>query len=203
MQSLFAQVIPDLLRSATAWDNHASLPWINWHMGGIGRQRVAALADLHPLGRSLVLLFFPGTITLYYGDELDSSSMSQVRIRIVQKTDTDITDLSHARFFETIILSHGQDDDWSSVMAWNTDTHAGFSSTEPWRPLNTGWEDDNVENQNHTISVLSTMVMARQEKVRKEDIYCYCNNFVILILIFLLLFYILCMTIIQNSVFFL
>ncbi|XP_050734089.1 4F2 cell-surface antigen heavy chain-like isoform X2 [Eriocheir sinensis] len=129
-----AEVIPDLLRSATAWDNHASLPWINWHMGGIGRQRVAALADLHPLGRSLVLLFFPGTITLYYGDELDSSSMSQ-------------------------------DDDWSSIMAWNTDAHAGFSSTEPWRPLNTGWEDDNVENQNYTISVLSTMVMARQEKV--------------------------------------
>lgn len=80
MQCLFSQVIPDVLSSATAWDSHASLPWINWNMGGIGRHRVAALADHHPLGRSLVLLFFPGTITLYYGDELDSSSASQVCI---------------------------------------------------------------------------------------------------------------------------
>lgn len=80
MHSSSSQAIPDLLNSATAWDSHASLPWINWHMGGTGRQRVAGLAELHPLGRSLVLLFFPGTITLYYGDELDSSSVSQVNI---------------------------------------------------------------------------------------------------------------------------
>lgn len=96
---------------------------------------------------------------------------------------TEIIYLSHERFLVIIILSHGQDDDWSSIMAWNTDAHAGFSSTEPWRPLNTGWEDDNVENQNYTISVLSTMVMARQEKVRKEDNDCVLvMYFVILIL---------------------
>ena len=77
----FIQTIPEVLRGATAWDSRASLPWINWNMGGTGRQRVAALTDLHPLGHSLVLLFFPGTITLYYGDELDSFSVShQVNI---------------------------------------------------------------------------------------------------------------------------
>lgn len=63
---------------------------------------------------------------------------------------------------------HAQDDGWSSIMAWNNDVNAGFSSAEPWRPLNDGWEIDNVDNQNYTISVLSTMVLARQEKVRKK-----------------------------------
>ncbi|KAK8390979.1 hypothetical protein O3P69_016966 [Scylla paramamosain] len=129
------EAIVEKVNNATAWDSHASLPWINWNMGGPGRQRVAALTDLHPLGHSLVLLFFPGTITLYYGDELDSSSVSQ------------------------------DANDWSSVMAWNTEAHAGFSSVEPWKPLNTGWEAANVESQNYTIAALSTMIAARQKKV--------------------------------------
>ena len=58
--------------------------------------------------------------------------------------------------------------DWSSVMAWNTDPHAGFSSVEPWKPLNTGWEAANVESQNYTIAVLSTMIAARQKKVSQR-----------------------------------
>ncbi|KAG0711903.1 Glucan 1,6-alpha-glucosidase [Chionoecetes opilio] len=130
-----AKSIPEVVKGATAWDSHASLPWINWNMGGTGKQRVASLTDLHPLGRSLVLLFLPGTITLYYGDELDSLNAAP------------------------------QDNGWSSVMAWNSEAHAGFSSVDPWRPLNSGWEDDNVDDQNDTITALSTMVWARQKKV--------------------------------------
>lgn len=165
MEYLSSQAIPEVLDKATAWDSHASLPWINWNMGGTGRLRVASLTD-HPLGRSLVLLFFPGTITLYYGDELDSFSAPQVNI--VYETGAEIIDPTQGRFLLIICFFLAQDDGWSSIMAWNNDAHAGFSSSDPWRPLNAGWEDDNIENQNYTISELSTMVSARQEKVRKE-----------------------------------
>lgn len=65
-----AKVIPEVLSSVTTWDNHASLPWINWNMGGVGKGRIADLTHGHPLGRALFLLFLPGTVTLYYGDEL-------------------------------------------------------------------------------------------------------------------------------------
>ncbi|KAG7174398.1 Neutral and basic amino acid transport protein rBAT-like 1, partial [Homarus americanus] len=129
-----AEMIPEVLKSATAWDSHASLPWINWNMGGIERERVAALTHHHPLGRSLLLLFFPGTITLYYGDELGLSQASQER-------------------------------GWSSIMHWNGGKHAGFSSVEPWQDLPEGWEDNNVEATNDTISSLTTMISARQKKV--------------------------------------
>ncbi|XP_069950068.1 maltase A2 isoform X1 [Cherax quadricarinatus] len=129
-----AEMIPEVLKSATAWDSHISLPWINWNMGGIERERVAALTAHHPLGRALLLLFFPGTITLYYGDELGLSQTSQER-------------------------------SWSTIMRWNEGKHAGFSSVKPWQDLSEGWQDDNVEVQNQTISALSTMISARQQKV--------------------------------------
>ncbi|XP_045597412.1 oligo-1,6-glucosidase isoform X2 [Procambarus clarkii] len=130
-----AETIPEVLKSATAWDSHVSLPWINWNMGGVKRERVATLTRHHPLGRALLLLFFPGTITLYYGDELGGLSQT-----------------SQAR-------------SWSTVMRWNGGKHAGFSSVKPWHDLSVGWENDNIEVQNNTISTLATMISARQEKV--------------------------------------
>ncbi|XP_071530060.1 amino acid transporter heavy chain SLC3A2-like isoform X3 [Panulirus ornatus] len=129
-----AEMIPELLKSATDWDSHTSLPWINWNMGGVERERIAAVTQHHPLGRSILLLFLPGTITLYYGDELGLSQISQ-------------------------------DDSWSSIMQWSGDEYAGFSSVKPWRNLSEGWKDDNVEEQNDTISALAHMISARQEKV--------------------------------------
>lgn len=61
---------------------------------------------------------------------------------------------------------------WSSIMAWNTKPHAGFSSSEPWKPLITGWEVANVETQNYTIAALSTMIAARQKKVSQRQGFC-------------------------------
>lgn len=101
MQCISSQAIPEVLSSATAWDSHVSLPWINWNMDGIGKHRVTTVDDLHPLGRSLVLLFFPGTITLYYGDELDSSSVSQVSV--VHEAGVDFTDRTQGRFSLLIV----------------------------------------------------------------------------------------------------
>ncbi|XP_069950073.1 uncharacterized protein [Cherax quadricarinatus] len=54
---------------------------------------------------------------------------------------------------------------WSTIMRWNEGKHAGFSSVKPWQDLSEGWQDDNVEVQNQTISALSTMISARQQKV--------------------------------------
>lgn len=129
-----AQTIPEVLNSTTAWDNHASLPWINWNMGGIWRERISDLTHNHPLGRTFLLLFFPGTITLYYGDEIGLSEASK-------------------------------DNGWSSIMQWNENVNAGFSSAKPWQSLSTGWEEANVNAQNNTIVALKAMVTARQEKV--------------------------------------
>lgn len=129
-----AQTIPEVLNSTTAWDNHASLPWINWNMGGIWRERISDLTHNHPLGRTFLLLFFPGTITLYYGDEIGLSEASK-------------------------------DNGWSSIMQWNENVNAGFSSAKPWQSLSRGWEEANVNAQNNTIVALKAMVTARQEKV--------------------------------------
>ena len=68
--SKFYQILQKV-EEGSKWDNHPSFPWINWNMGGIGQPRVKNLANTTLLGRTLLMLSFPGTITLYYGDEVD------------------------------------------------------------------------------------------------------------------------------------
>ncbi|XP_042869056.1 neutral and basic amino acid transport protein rBAT-like isoform X2 [Penaeus japonicus] len=144
-----AQTIPEVLNSTTAWDTHASLPWINWNMGGMRRERVHDLTNNHPLGRTFLLLFFPGTVTLYYGDEIGLSGASEAPLSVGQTTGMECDSGSG----------------WASIMQWNDDVGAGFSSAKPWQSLGKGWEEANVNAQNDTIAALKAMVTARQEKV--------------------------------------
>lgn len=65
-------------------------------------------------------------------------------------------------------------------MRWSGDEHAGFSSVKPWQNLSEGWEDDNVEEQNDTISALAVMISARQEKVRLFILSYFHYQFVLL-----------------------
>lgn len=69
-------------------------------------------------------------------------------------------------FFIFIFIPLLQERDWSSIMRWSGDEHAGFSTVNPWQEVTEGWEYDNVEIQNETIASLTTMIYARQEKVR-------------------------------------
>ncbi|KAK4325896.1 hypothetical protein Pmani_003552 [Petrolisthes manimaculis] len=73
-----AKIIPEVLESGTAWDSHAALPWINWNMAQDNGQEEEADEVIPPsLGRTILLLFFPGTVSLYCCDDLGPLSRQE------------------------------------------------------------------------------------------------------------------------------
>lgn len=129
------QSIPDMLVNTLAWDNHPSLPWINWNVNSYGKQNMETTFSSNiPLGKLMFLLFLPGTITLYYGDEL---GLDQTR-----------NDSSSCR-----------------VMMWDASDYGGFSSVEPLWDIDYDWEEKTVIAKNDSIDALKKMVIARQTQV--------------------------------------
>ncbi|CAL4122705.1 unnamed protein product, partial [Meganyctiphanes norvegica] len=133
--SVSPRSIPDVLANTLAWDNHPSLPWINWNNNAYGKHHMeTSVVDADPLGRLIFLLFLPGTVTLYYGDEL---GFDQNRNKSSSRR----------------------------VMMWDDSDYSGFSSVEPLWDLDYGWEDKTVIAKNDSIDALKKMVVAKQTEV--------------------------------------
>ncbi|KAF2364375.1 Reverse transcriptase domain [Trinorchestia longiramus] len=101
-------------------------PWLLWSAGGVGRSRGgASLDDTHNdavsappsgggsadgvrsnVGQDLLLMFLPGSASLYYGDEIDVDVPLKMKWL-----------------------------DWASIMAWTGEQRAGFSTQDPWLDL--------------------------------------------------------------------
>ncbi len=120
-------------------DYLASLPphgWPNWVLGSHDAPRIAArIGGAQARVAMMLLLTLRGTPTLYQGDEL--------AIGHVPIPPDRIRDPQHHRQPH---LDIGRDRS-RTPMPWNSSPHAGFSTAEPWLPLNRDWPTRNVATQ--------------------------------------------------------
>ncbi|MDO7842909.1 alpha-amylase family glycosyl hydrolase [Sphingomonas immobilis] len=117
-------------------DYEASLPsygWPNWVMGSHDAARIAArIGEARARVAAMLLLTLRGTPTLYQGDELGIGEVAIPPDRI--------RDPQH---FRQPTLNIGRDRS-RTPMPWNATPFAGFSTVEPWLPLNGDWPARNV-----------------------------------------------------------
>lgn len=117
----------------------ASLPdfgWPNWVIGSHDAPRIAArIGERQARVAAMLLLTLRGTPTLYQGDELGIGEVPIPPDRI--------RDPQHLRQPH---LDIGRDRSRTPV-PWDDTPFAGFSTTEPWLPLNSDWRTRNVAAQ--------------------------------------------------------
>ena len=120
-------------------DYEASLPafgWPNWVLGSHDAPRIAArIGEAQARVAAMLLLSLRGTPTLYQGDELGIGEVTIPPDRM--------RDPQHWRQPE---LDIGRDRS-RTPMPWSDAPFAGFSTSEPWLPLNDDWRDRNVAAQ--------------------------------------------------------
>lgn len=130
----------DVLRRVIA-DYLASLPewgWPNWVFGSHDAPRIAArIGEPQARVAAMLLLTLRGTPTLYQGDELAIGDVPIPADRI--------RDPQH---FRQPTLNIGRDRS-RTPMPWDARAFAGFSTVEPWLPLNPDWPTRNVAAQDN------------------------------------------------------
>ena len=117
-------------------DYEAALPpggWPNWVLGNHDRPRVATKrGQAQARVAAMLLLTLRGTPTLYYGDEL---GLNDVAIPSAQARDP--------RELREPGLGLGRDP-VRTPMPWDGSENAGFTTAEPWLPINPDWPTRNV-----------------------------------------------------------
>jgi oligo-1,6-glucosidase/alpha-glucosidase len=120
-------------------DYEASLPahgWPNWVIGSHDAPRIAArIGEAQARVAAMLLLTLRGTPTLYQGDEL---GIGEVPI-----PDDRVRDPQELR---QPGIGIGRDRS-RTPMPWDASPFAGFSTEEPWLPLNPDWQTRNVAAQ--------------------------------------------------------
>jgi oligo-1,6-glucosidase/alpha-glucosidase len=117
----------------------ASLPdhgWPNWVIGSHDAPRIAArIGEAQARNAAVLLLTLRGTPTLYQGDEIG-----------IGEVDIPPERMRDPQHFRQPHLGIGRDRS-RTPMPWDSSSFAGFSTTEPWLPLNADWPTRNVERQ--------------------------------------------------------
>ncbi|MGK2911720.1 MAG: alpha-amylase family glycosyl hydrolase [Sphingobium sp.] len=116
-----------------------SLPeygWPNWVIGSHDAPRIAArIGEAQARVAAMLLLTLRGTPTLYQGDEIGIGKVDIPPERI--------RDPQHSR---QPSLDIGRDRS-RTPMPWDASTNAGFTTGEPWLPINADWPERNVAAQ--------------------------------------------------------
>lgn len=117
----------------------AALPkgaWPNWVLGNHDRSRIATrVGDAQARVAALLLLTLRGTPTLYYGDEIGMHDVPIPPHRVRDTWEKNVPGLGLGR------------DPERTPMLWSAVAGAGFSSGEPWLPLDPNHATRNVEAQ--------------------------------------------------------
>lgn len=129
-------------------DYEGSLPshgWPNWVIGSHDAPRIAGrIGEVQARVAAMLLLTLRGTPTLYQGDEL---GIGRVEIPIDRMRDP-----QHLR---QPLLDIGRDRS-RTPFPWDDSANGGFSTGEPWLPLNADWRTRNAAAQlNQPASMLS------------------------------------------------
>ncbi|WP_404710714.1 alpha-amylase family glycosyl hydrolase [Sphingomonas sp. MMS24-J13] len=117
-------------------DYEAALPpggWPNWVLGNHDRPRIAARVGVAQARvAAMLLLTLRGTPTLYYGDELGIGPVEIPPAKVQDPRELREPGLGFGR------------DPVRTPMPWDTSANAGFTTGEPWLPLNSDWPTRNV-----------------------------------------------------------
>jgi alpha-glucosidase len=126
----------------------AALPtgaWPNWVLGNHDRPRVASrIGRRQARIAAMLLLTLRGTPTIYQGEEIGMTDVPIPPERIQDPWERNVPGLGLGR------------DPVRTPMQWDAGPHAGFSSSEPWLPLDVDFETRNVAVlQNDPASILN------------------------------------------------
>ncbi len=120
-------------------DYEAALPpggWPNWVLGNHDRPRIATrVGEAQTRVAAVLLLTLRGTPTIYYGDELGLTDVAIPPDKVQDPRELREPGLGLGR------------DPVRTPMPWNASDNAGFSTAEPWLPLNPDWPTRNVAAQ--------------------------------------------------------
>lgn len=118
-------------------DYEAAVPegaWPNWVLSNHDQKRIATrIGAAQARVAAMLLLSLRGTPTLYYGDELGLENVSVPPDRIQDPWEMNEPGLGFGR------------DPARTPMPWTGSRGAGFTTGEPWLPLNPDWNERNVE----------------------------------------------------------
>ena len=125
-----------LARAISEYDN--ALPtgaWPNWVLGNHDNARIATRVGTHQAKlAAMLLLSLPGTITLYYGEEIGMTNVS-IPPELVQ----DPAEKNEPG------IGLGRDPE-RTPMPWDKSPLAGFTTSRPWLPLGQDHTSLNVVN---------------------------------------------------------
>jgi alpha-glucosidase len=119
----------------------AALPaggWPNWVLGNHDRPRIASRVGSEQARiAAMLLLTLRGTPTIYYGDEIAMHEVAIAPDRVRDRLGKQAAGYSLGR------------DGCRTPMRWDATRYAGFSTTEPWLPLDGTSGASNVAAQRH------------------------------------------------------
>lgn len=130
-------------------DYEFSLPefgWPNWVIGSHDAPRIAArIGEAQARVAAMLLLTLRGTPTLYQGDEIGISEVTIPPDRVCDPQDLRQPGLGIGR------------DRSRTPIPWDASSYAGFSSVDPWLPLNEDWQVRNVATQDQDPSSILSL----------------------------------------------
>ncbi len=107
-----------------------------WVLGNHDRPRIAArVAEAQARVAAVLLLTLGGSPTIYYGDELGLADVAIPPDRVQDPAELRNPGLGVGR------------DPVRTPMPWDASPNAGFTTGEPWLPLNADWPSRNVAAQ--------------------------------------------------------
>ena len=141
-------------------DYEASLPewgWPNWVIGNHDSPRIAArIGEAQARVAMMLLLTLRGTPTLYQGDELGIGDVPIPPDRVQDPREIRQPGIGLGR------------DPGRTPMPWDDTPHAGFSTAEPWLPLNPDWRTRNVAAQDADTRSMLNLTRALLRLRRQE-----------------------------------
>ena len=142
-------------------DYEASLPewgWPNWVLGSHDAPRVAArIGEAQARVAMMLLLTLRGTPTLYQGDELAIGEVPIPPERVKDPRELRQPGIGLGR------------DPARTPMPWDASANAGFSTAEPWLPLNPDWGTRNVAAQDRDPGSMLNLTRALLRLRRQEQ----------------------------------
>ncbi len=141
-------------------DYEASLPewgWPNWVLGSHDAPRIAArIGEAQARVAMMLLLTLRGTPTLYQGDELAIGAVPIPPDKVCDPRELRQPGIGLGR------------DPCRTPMPWDASPNAGFSTAEPWLPLNSDWPTRNVTAQEADPGSMLTLTRALLRLRRAE-----------------------------------
>ena len=119
--------------------------WPNWVLGNHDIHRVASrVGAAQARVAAMMLLLLRGTPTMYYGDEIGMRNVPIPADRICDPFEKNVPGLGLGR------------DPQRTPMQWSAEAQAGFTTGEPWLPIDEDFAESNVEaEREHPRSLLS------------------------------------------------